>query len=526
MIKNAKLLMGQALLILLLLSLLPAVTMAVETVPPMISVVTGESRILAVNSVTRVALAEESIADLVVVSPTEIIINGKKPGVTTLHVWDKGGRREYLVKVYVDNSTLAAEIAEAIADPLISVRVLRQTVFLEGTAETTFAATRAEKIALAYEDKVVNLIQVPLASESEIPVEADSVTENSAQPVGPNLQDVAKEIMDYLDGEGFTARVFGNGILVEGNVASEEHEKRISAVAEFFSKQAGCDVTVVANVVPNRGPKVALQVQVLEISNEVMDSFGVTWGSLYNGGVLPYEIMFGQMGLEDPIERLSPIGAKLNFMVQNGDARVLAAPSLVTNSGVQADFLAGGEIPVPVPSGDTLSILWKEYGVKLSMLPVVFPDGKINLQVAPEVSSLDMTNAIKLDSWVIPALKTRRTKTQVDLANGETLIIGGLISNEQAKMVQKVPLLGSIPIIGQLFSSTEFKDGKTQLLIMVTPQIITDDSQQPNLNFYLQDQIDAETQEVFKEIPNPLVPRLPQKESDDNGPEPDQSAGR
>ncbi len=392
-----------------------------EKPPAVLPVVAGESQILRANQLNRVAVTDEAIADLVVVSPAEIIINGKQPGVTSLHLWDQEGHREYLIKVYV------------VAD----------------------------------------------------------------------LEQVAQDIREYI-GSDFQVRVYGRGILLEGYVDSAAEGERLQAVANFFGQQAQCEVTVVTTVLP-RGPKVALQVKVMEIANDVLESIGVTWGSLYNGGVIPFEVMFSQRSLEGGLQRISPLAAQLDFLVQNGEARVLAAPALVTVSGQQADFLAGGEIPVPVPSGDgKLTILWKEYGVKLSMLPVVYSDDQINLQVFPEVSSLDVTNAIKLDNWLIPALKTRRTKTQVDLKAGETLIIGGLINSEQSKMVQKVPILGSIPIIGRLFLSTEFQNGQSQLIIMVTP-VVVDVNTTESWDFLLQNG-----------IPGPLTPRSAQEGSEPN----------
>ncbi|MBO8126926.1 MAG: pilus assembly protein N-terminal domain-containing protein [Firmicutes bacterium] len=509
--------LGLLLLIEILFSL---PTSAVQTTPATLPVVVGESRVLTVNEVSRVAIADDKVADVVVVSPSEIILNGKEPGVTTLHIWEKGGRKEFIVKVYVDNSTLAAEIAEAINDPAISVRVLRQTVFLEGQVDSEFKSARAEKIAQAYSDQVVNLLRLPLTPTK--PEAAPAIAEKQPEPAGPDLAEVAQELVAYLGEEDFQAKVYGNGILLEGTVPSEEQRKRIEAVANFFADQTGADITVVANVNSPQGPKVALQVKVVELSTEVMDSVGLSWGSLYNGGVIPFELMFSEVKIGGPIQRITPIAAKLEMLVQDGDARVLAAPSLVTNSGEEATFLAGGEIPVPVPSGENLSIIWKEYGVKLSMLPRVYDGDMINLEVYPEVSSLDMTNAVKLDSWVIPALKTRRTKTKVDLRAGETLVIGGLISNEQAKMVQKVPILGDIPILGQLFRSTEFKDGQTQLVIMVTPQILNDEEPM-DIQDLLSSELHGEVADVFPELSYSLLPPVKEKGSADNDSSQDQA---
>ncbi len=484
--------------------------LAVQTVPAMITVVTGESRILATNDVARIAIGDEQIADIIVVSPSEVIVNGKQPGVTSLHVWEKNGRREFLVKVYVDNSTLAAEIAEAIGDPRISVRVLRQTVFLEGEVDGVFASLRAERIAEAYEEKVVNLLQVAVTEE-----EPETIQVAESEAVKPDLEQVALDLTEYLQHRNIRAKVYGHGILVEGRVDSEAEATRIKAVAEFFGSQAGCDVSVITSIAPQRGPKIALQVHVVELSNEYMETLGFNWGRLLQGGVVPYEMLFSQINLDGPLEQISPLAVRIETLVREGDARVLAAPSLVTNSGVQADFLAGGGIPIIVPSDGRLSIEYKDYGVQLSMLPVLLENGKINLQVAPEVSSLDESTGINLDGWWIPGLKTRRARTEVDLQSGETLIIGGLISNEQVKLIQKLPILGDIPILGQLFRSTKFTEGQTQLLIMVTPEIISDDHL-PGLRYHLQDELHPEVRPFFPEIENPLFPRTEKRSEVDD----------
>ncbi|NLY56770.1 MAG: BON domain-containing protein [Firmicutes bacterium] len=487
----------------LLVSLLSAGNaLAVQTVPAMLTVVTGESRILATSEVSRVAVGDERIADIIVVSPAEVIVNGKQPGVTSLHVWEKTGRREFVVKVYVDNSTLAAEIAEAIGDPRISVRVLRQTVFLEGTVDTAFAGQRAERIAEAYEAKVVNLLQVVTPLDEP----AEPTTSPEPAEVKPGLDQVARDLTAYLQNPQIRAQVYGQGILVEGRVASEAEAARIKAVAEFFGRQAGCDVSVITTLAPQRGPQIALQVHVLELASDYLETLGFNWGRLLQGGVVPYEILFSQLTLDGPLERISPLALRLEALVREGDARVLAAPSLVTNSGVQANFLAGGGIPIIMPTNGQLTIEYKDYGVQLTMLPVVMEDGKINLQVAPEVSALDDSTGINLDGWWIPGLKTRRARTEVDLRSGETLIIGGLISNEQIKLVQKVPILGDIPILGQLFRSTSFSEGKTQLVIMVTPEIISAESS-PGLEYHLPGELHPEVEPVFPAIQNPLFPR-------------------
>lgn len=154
----------------------------------------------------------------------------------------------------------------------------------------------------------------------------------------------------------------------------------------------------------------------------------------------------------------------------------LAKPNLSAREGSEASFLAGGEFPIPIVSGaagmQTVTIQFKEFGIKLKFTPMVLDSNLVNLKVATEVSSLDFENGITLSGFRIPALSTRKTDTQVDLEEDHYLILGGLYSQEQVKAVSRIPVLGSLPVLGRLFSSSSFKNKESELMIMISPQII------------------------------------------------------
>ncbi len=155
---------------------------------------------------------------------------------------------------------------------------------------------------------------------------------------------------------------------------------------------------------------------------------------------------------------------------------VLAKPNLSAREGAEASFLAGGEFPIPIVSGasgmQTVTIQFKEFGIKLKFTPLVLDSNMINLKVSAEVSSLDFDNGIILSGFRIPALSTRKTETNVDLEENKQLILGGLYSQEESKTISKTPLLGSLPVLGKLFSSERFSNKETELMIMVSPSII------------------------------------------------------
>jgi pilus assembly protein CpaC len=171
------------------------------------------------------------------------------------------------------------------------------------------------------------------------------------------------------------------------------------------------------------------------------------------------------------------LSAMVHMLQEQGILRVLAQPNVVAASGQNADFLSGGEIPVPVASGSvqggsTVTIEWKEFGVGIGFVPTIVDSGVINLKVAPEVSSLDFANGIVLSGFRIPALRTRKAETTVELKDGEVLVIGGLMMEEETDNVRRIPLLGHIPLLGMLFSDTQKSTTQSELLFVVSAHII------------------------------------------------------
>ena len=166
--------------------------------------------------------------------------------------------------------------------------------------------------------------------------------------------------------------------------------------------------------------------------------------------------------------------AAIDALEQSGFAYTLARPSLVVLSGMTASFLAGGEIPIPVPSSgsDNVSIEYKEFGIRLALSPTVVSRDRISMKVAPEVSELDYTNAVQIAGTNVPGLKVRRTDTSISLADGESFVISGLISNSKRSQVDKFPGLGDVPILGAFFRQSNVQSEETELLMVVTPHLV------------------------------------------------------
>ncbi|MFP5473666.1 MAG: type II and III secretion system protein family protein, partial [Gammaproteobacteria bacterium] len=180
------------------------------------------------------------------------------------------------------------------------------------------------------------------------------------------------------------------------------------------------------------------------------------------------------------------IGVNMGFLEGNGLARVLAEPTLVALSGQSASFLSGGELPIPVPQGlGTTSIEYKPFGIGLTLTPTVLGDDRIALKVAPEASDLDYANALSLNGVPVPAITTRRADTTVELGDGESFIIGGLVSRSTSSNADKVPLLGDLPVLGTFFKQNRYQMSEKELVIVVTPHLVRPIARGTDLSPYL-----------------------------------------
>ena len=344
-------------------------------------------------------------------------------------------------------SHLGEEIASTIGLPGVQVQMVKGAAVLDGTVSNELEAQGAAAIAGLFADVVINRLQV--LPETGVP--------------GPPLTEMVSDILNL---PGVRVSQAGDKLLLEGVVDDQAEQERAVRVAGAFGKEVISFIKVEAPL------QVLLKVRVVEASRVDMDRIGISWGSLERGVFIPDVVEIGELIIGEPLERLLPIGAKLEALIDEGKARLLAAPSLLTLSGREAEFLSGGEIPVIVPKDGELQINWKAYGVKLKILPVVVDEQSIEVRVEPEVSTLDWANAIRIESLALPAMKTRRTDTTVRINDGTTFVISGLLENSEALQVHKLPLLGDLPIIGKLFRSEQFMTDQTELIFFVTPYIL------------------------------------------------------
>lgn len=366
--------------------------------------------------VSRVAIGLGEVAEATAVSPTEIMINGKAAGETSLILWDiHGGRQFFNVtvrpSVAADSDHLSAlrrELRAEMPAQNVTVTMENGTVFLRGTVKDLTQSDRAVKIA-STAGKVVNLLDVQVPSSDPqilIKVRFASVDRSLEKQLGINL--------------------FSSGF---GNVLSGISTGQFSPPTVYPGK-AGSNST--------------------SLSSDL-------------------NIMAFLPGLN--------LGATLQALQTNGVVQLLAEPNVLAANGKQASFLAGGEFPYPVVQGSatggtSVTIMFKEYGIRLNFIPTITPRGTIRLQVAPEVSSLDYTNEVNISGFQVPGITTRKVNTEVELSDSQSFVIGGLLDNSETQSFQKIPFLGDVPILGKFFQSMTRTKNNTELIVIVTPEIV------------------------------------------------------
>ena len=315
-----------------------------------------------------------------------------------------------------------------------------------------------------------------------------------------------------------TAKVVGDKVFVEGHDLSESQSLRLAEIAKRYPQI----VSLVSKVGVER--MVEMDVRMIEIKRDAMETLGVKWngsaqgpsfgivGDIHRSGAMRSGGSVSGVTGADVRDRVAPFAtafglatsftSALNFMVQNGDAIILAEPRLSCRSGGTARFIAGGELPIPYSSGlGHTSIVFKEYGVKFDVSPVVSESGVIAAKIATEISAINFEVVVK----DVPGLTKRRAETEVNLRENETLVIAGLISDESSRTVDKVAGLGDLPILGKLFRSRAFRERQTDLVIFITPRFVGSGGSRNDAAFVASEKAAIETKErIAQDAVSPL----------------------
>jgi pilus assembly protein CpaC len=301
--------------------------------------------------------------------------------------------------------------------------------------------------------------------------------------VSPDQTQLKRMLASVLPNErGIRVVTSGKTILLTGSVSSAPSLATALAMAETFAPGKVQNLLSVGGV-----QQVMLEVRVAEMNRNVLQQLGIDFNLITGGHVVSSllsgltKTVSGATVLTDSVNAVvSPnlggsatLNGYINALKQNGLVKVLAEPNLICLSGKSASFLAGGEVPIPIPQAlGTVAIEYKPFGVGLNFTPVVLDSGRISVQVNPEVSELDYDLGVVLNSWKIPGLTTRRVSTTVELGSGQSFAIAGLIKDSTRENIKKFPGLGDLPVLGALFRSSEYRKNETELVIIVTPHLV------------------------------------------------------
>lgn len=265
----------------------------------------------------------------------------------------------------------------------------------------------------------------------------------------------------------------GNQLVAEGRSESVQGAMAVQSTLEHHAPEAG---GVLNNTTYPDATQINLRVRFAEVAREELLQYGVSWSGLINNGSFSLGILPGAMA-DTALGTLAGGGDSVDGLLQalqeNGLLQILAEPNITAKTGETASFLAGGEIPVPVPAGqDLVGIEYKSFGVSLLFTPVLLPNGRISLDVRPEVSSLT-DNGVEIGGVSVPGLQVRRADTVVEVGSGQTFAIAGLFQRQAANNIERIPVLGDLPILGNLFRSRRFQRNETELVILITPYVVS-----------------------------------------------------
>src|SRR6266566_2627492 len=404
--------------------------------PAPLRVMVGKSLLInTTDRLKRVSVTDPEIADPQVITPTQVLVHGRSPGEVSLLIWDESERsRSFDLRVDVDVTAAQEEIKRIFPEEQIEVSPSRSAIVLSGHVTTEDVAKHAGQVAGAYSKNVINVLSFGPVGAQEVLLEVKfaEVDRSAVTQLGVNL---------FAPGLGNTVALSQTGQFGTLTAAN-------TAQTTVTNGNTQTTTTTATPPVVNISDFLNLFVARTDVN----------------------------------------IGAVIKALQQKNLLQILAEPNLIAVNGKEASFLAGGEFPFPIvqPSqGFTaVTIQFKEFGVKLRFTPVIMPSGNIHLKVVPEVSTLDFANALTISGFVIPALSTRRADTEFEMQDGQSFVIAGLMDNRVTNQYSKIPGLGDIPVLGNLFRSKNAQKSATELVVLCTVHRISPSNEAPGTPKY------------------------------------------
>ena len=372
-----------------------------------VNVLVGQSRVINFDRpVGRFSVSNPEIAEAVLVTPDQVLVNGKTSGQVNFIAWEQTGGQFLVFDVYVraNLSLIDSQIRALFPKDDIRLSQAAGSVVISGSVANAATAAQVQGVIEAANFKVVNMLTSPVSNASQIQLEVRVAEVNR------------NRLRDY--GTSYLTNGYTGGYLNSGGGPSQISDTVIGAASAIMQ------------------PALNLL--------------------LFNKGINS--------------------AAMIRVLRQEGAFRELAEPNLIAMNGQQASFLAGGEFPVPVlqtgQGGNGITIVWKEYGIRLNFKPTIIDEDHIRLELEPEVSTIDFANGVRFNGFVVPALRTRRAKTGIELRDGQSFALAGLLDNTETKTLSRIPIVSDIPVIGALFKSKSFEKKETELMFFVTAHMV------------------------------------------------------
>jgi pilus assembly protein CpaC len=377
----------------------------------------------------RVSVTDPTVASAIVISPTQVLVNGLKAGSGTLILWDNQDRpRSFNVLVELDVNTLRESLRQILPGETIQAVQSGGSLVLTGNASSKEVADQAAALAGTLSPSVVNLVTTTEGRQVILlQVKFAEVDRNALSQFGMAI---------FSTGAGNTLGIIGT-------------HQFDNATANVGATPGGGSSAGGTNAVGGGIGRTAANTPA---------AFGFT-------DVLNIFLFRPDLN----------IGTTIRALQQQNVLQILAEPNVMAVNGTESSFLAGGEFPYPVVQGgatNAVTVQFREFGIRLNFTPRVMPNGTIRLKVSPEVSALDFANGLTVSGFLVPALTSRKATTEVDLRDGQSFAIAGLMDNRTTEVASKIPVLADIPVLGHLFRSRSTNRTNTELLVMVTPRVV------------------------------------------------------
>ncbi len=434
------------------MALLYAVPAAAELEPIEVSVpVSGSVHIKLKSDIHRISTGSSDIVDVKAFDPNQLLLTGRRAGVTTTTVWTRKGVQLIKIAVTYPDEAIRDALREAIPDgKRLKVKSAGSTLLLSGQVPSVEDVTRAETLARGIvagtvgggEFPIVNMLTVPGNQQVQLEVSFAEVSRSSLREIGFN----------FWSKKAYSNSGYAGG-MTSPSTGLDGLAPELSSTPDLADLNHG-----VVGFDPDTG--VPLTDTVPLVGNPISGAFGFIFSSTLGG---------------------FPFSAALSLLSSRGYARTLAEPSLVALSGKSASFLAGGEFPVPLPQSlGQIAVEYRKFGIQLEFTPTVIGDD-IQLDLSMTVSDIDYSIGVKLASTTVPGLTERFSRSTVRLKDGESFVIAGLLSDKVRSNVDKVPWLGDVPVLGVLFRSSSYRRDETELLVVVTAHRVGPLSERPTL---------------------------------------------